>query len=97
MANPAQFYGTVTTQLTSTATSDVKTYTPPDTVGHVLLSVETNDARVTFDGSAPASGNGHVIPKSALPLYLPIGRNSPIKVASTTAGNSTLNITGFSS
>jgi hypothetical protein len=97
MANPAQIYGTVTTQKVSTGTGDVQTWTPPDTITHVLLSVETTDARITCDGSTPGASNGHVLPKGAIPLYLPVGRNSAIKVVSTAGTSAVLNITGFSS
>lgn len=97
MANPPQIYGTVTTQKTSTGTGDVQTWTPPDTITHVLLSVETTDARVTCDGSTPGATNGHIVPRSALPLYLPVGRNSLIKHVSTGGTSAILNITGFSS
>ena len=80
-------------QKTSTGTGDVQTATPP-TNGpprFCILTVETTSARVTFDGSAPASNNGHVIPAGALPwqcLVAPV-----IKFASTGGTSSVVNIT----
>lgn len=32
---------------------------------HVIIDVQTNDVMVTFDGSAPTSTNGHMIPAEA--------------------------------
>jgi len=84
-----------TAQATSTGTSDVKTLTPPAHASSVLITVETTAARVTFDGSAPASGNGIVIPAGALPLLLPVGAGATIKVASTAGANSVVDVAWF--
>jgi hypothetical protein len=93
-----QHYPGASEQLTSTGTGNVQTATAAVSgARHVLLSVETTAARVTFDGSTPSATNGHVIPAGAIPLYLPIGRSSVLKVASSAGTSSILNITWFTS
>jgi hypothetical protein len=97
VANPPRRYTASQVQLTSTSTSDVKSSVGPVGSDHVLISSETNDARVTFDGSTPSSSNGHVVPKAAIPLYLPLGEGSTLKIVSTAAGTSLLNVTWINS
>ena len=41
-----------------TVSSTVRTLPVPSNAQKLLLQVETNDVRVTFDGSAPAAGVG---------------------------------------
>lgn len=82
-------------RLVSTGTSDVKQATVPNGTSHITLSVETNSARVTFDGSDPsaASAPSHVYPVDVAPIFLPLGQGTTIRFVSTT-GTSVLQI-GF--
>lgn len=93
MANPANLYGTTETQLVSTGTGDVQSHSPAEGTVHMIVSVETTDARVTFSGVTPDSSHGHVIPKGALPLYVPVGRKTTLKACSTGGTSSVINIT----
>lgn len=77
---------------TSTGTADVKTLSLDSSTSAILLSVETNDARVTFDGTTPSATNGHIFPKSAIPALLAVGPATAIKWISTAAGDSTVQI-----
>lgn len=82
-----------TAQATSTGTGNVQTITPnPQGPKVALVTVETNPARVTLDGSAPGAGNGLIIQKDANPLLL-LWSSDVLKFASTIAGNSILNVT----
>lgn len=85
-----------TEQVTSTGTSDVQTVTTGNSCSAVLITVETNAARVTFDGTTPSSSNGVVIPKDAVPLLIGFRHNRTIKAVSTVAGNSIVNVASFS-
>ena len=92
MANPSQFYGAGEHQLTSTGTGDVQTYIPAAGIAHLVLSVETTDASFTLGGGTPGSGVGHVLPKGALPFYVPVGKGTVLKMASTAGTSSVMNI-----
>lgn len=83
------------TQLTSTATTDVESKTLDGKVSAVLLTVETTNARVTFDpaGVDPDTTHGHVFAKDAAPVLVPVGAGTVIRHASTAGTNSVLNIT----
>jgi hypothetical protein len=81
-------------QNTSTGTADVKTVTPPATATAFLVSIETNGARVTFDGSTP-SATSLLLPTTGsqgtiLPISWPSG--GALKFASSIAGNSVVTI-----
>lgn len=81
-------------QVTSTATTDVHTLTPPShgPATGCLLSVDTTDGRFTLDGSAPSGSAGHLIKSGqAYPWYLPVAVT--INFCSTAAANSVLNVT----
>lgn len=80
-------------QATSTGTGDVKTLTPPPDTSACLISVETTSARMTFDNSTPAAGNGHVFPTAQVPQMMLIGAGSVIQFASTAAANAIVNVT----
>lgn len=84
-----------TQQATSTGTGDVKTITTPQGCTTIAICAETTAARVTFDGSAPASGNGVVIPSGSIPLLMPMRKGVAIKFASAVAGNSVVNVAAF--
>lgn len=75
-------------------TTTVSTLTAPGNAAGMLLTVETTNARMTFDGTDPHGGTGsHVIPKDQLPLFLPIGNGTVVKWVSTASAVSTVNIT----
>lgn len=80
-------------QATSTGTGNEQTLTPPSDASACMVSVETTSARITFDGSTPAVGNGHVFPTAQVPQTLLIGAGSTIKFISTAAANSVVNVT----
>lgn len=83
-----------TEQLTSTGTSDTKTATIPNDTSAVLISVETTDARVTFNsGDTPASSLGQLFPKALAPVRVDVGAGATIKVQSTASANSVVNLT----
>jgi hypothetical protein len=83
---------------TSTGVADVKTFTPSSKkrATAVMISVETTDARVTFDGTAPAgvTGPGIVIPKGQPPLIVPLpaDADNPVKVAANSAASSLVSV-----
>lgn len=80
-------------QYTSTSTANVQTLTIPKGALALLVSVETTSARLTTDGSAPASTKGHVIQTAQNPLYLPFAAGATLKYASTAGTSSILNVT----
>jgi hypothetical protein len=84
-----------TVQQTSTGTGDTKTITAPLGAAAALIGVETTDARVTFDGSAPTAGNGVVFKQGAQPVLLPIRKGVQIKFAATAAANSVMGVAFF--
>lgn len=77
-------------QQTPTTTADVKTFTAPDRAVACMVTVETNAARLSFNGVDPSSSNGMIFPKDAAPVYVPTGKS--IKAVSTTAGNAVVNV-----
>jgi hypothetical protein len=84
-----------TQQATSTSTADPKTITTPVGTTAVLISALTTSARITFDGTAPASTNGVILPAGALPLLIPLRRSVAIKFASTAGTSSVLDVASF--
>ena len=83
-------------QVTSTGTGDAHALTVPAGARAVLISVETTDARVTFDGSAPGATLGHVVKAGVNPVVLPVGGSGiapSVKFASTAAAASIVNVT----
>lgn len=83
-------------QLTSTGTGNVKTATIPTGTSAVLVSVETTNARVTFEGTAPDATHGHVLVKDLEPVQINVGSGTTIKFASTAAANSVVGLTYLS-
>jgi hypothetical protein len=81
-------------QTTSTGTADAKTVTPPTTATAFLVSIETNAARVTLDGSAPGPTSLLLPTTGSQGLILPIGfpAGGAIKFASSIAGNSVVTV-----
>lgn len=77
-------------QATSTGTSDVQTITVPANAKGCFICVETNAARVTFDGEAPGSTVGLVFPAGVAPVFVPMA--STIKFVSTAAANSVVDV-----
>ena len=63
--------------------------TGPDAVAAFIQAV-TNDAIVTFDGSAPSSSNGLVLKQGTNPLFIPCGTNTIKAIGS--GGTSTVNV-----
>jgi hypothetical protein len=78
-------------QAIPTTTADVKTIAPPAGAVACMVTVETNSARLSFNGVDPASSNGMVFPKDVAPVYLPFAVT--IKAVSTAAGNAVTNVT----
>ena len=58
------------TQVTSTTTGSI---TLPAQCSAFLIGVETNDARMTFDGTAPTSTTGIKVPKDNPPILILVG------------------------
>jgi hypothetical protein len=85
-------------QQTCPDTSTVKTFTPPTTPGRkahgCIITVETNAARVTFNGDTPAANDGLLVQAAQQPLYLPFA--VPFKAVSSIAGNAVVNVTWLS-
>lgn len=77
-----------------TASGDVKTLTLNKNTSAILLTVETTNARVTFDGSDPgaASAPSNVFPKDSIPVLVPIGCGEVVKWCSTAAAASVVQI-----
>lgn len=82
-------------KLTSTGTSDVKTATIPGWTSAIHVTVETNPARITLDGTDPTTGVGNVYPASAGPILLLAGPGAILQAVATT-GSSTVQLTYFS-
>lgn len=78
-------------QITPTTTSDDKTSTVPAGCSAVMISVETTDARLSFDGTAPSSSVGNVFPKGLAPVLLPIVPVS-VQAVSTASANAVVDI-----
>lgn len=85
MARP--FGMTPGTPLRDTAPDNatVKTHTLAKGTAAFFITVETTNARVTFDGSDPSVGSApsHVIPKDQQPLYFPVAYPAVVKWVST--------------
>lgn len=82
--------------LTCPDTTTVQAKTSPGNCSAFLLTVETNDARITFDGSDPSGGTGsHVYPKSQPPQLLLLGPGTVVKAVAA-SGSSLVNITWLS-
>lgn len=94
MSHSALVYAATTSsphaQQTPSSTSDTKTFTPPALAKACMICVETNGARLTFDGTAPSSSNGLVFPAGVAPIFVPMA--STIKAVSTVAGNAVVNV-----
>lgn len=89
---PSTVRGLSHERLVSTAGADIKTATVPKGTSHVVLAVESVDARVTFDGSDPVAGSACLVyPANQMPVFIPIGQGTTIKFCST-AGSSTLQL-----
>ena len=73
-------------------TSTVSTTAAPLSATGCLISIDTTDARLTFDGSTPSSSAGHLVKAGqAYPWYVPLGKT--IKHISTTTAAAVLNVT----
>lgn len=91
---PSTFVPISTTNVTPTTTSDIKSAKAPVAAAAVLISTETTDARVTFDGTDPSAGTGsHKIPKDQAPVLLLLGQGVTVKAVSTAAANSIVQLT----
>ena len=75
-------------ELTSTGTGNVQTFAVPANAVGVMLTVATNPAKITFDGTAPSTTNGIAVPTGAYPLFLKVSPGVGLKFVSTIAGNS---------
>jgi hypothetical protein len=88
--------GTPTVQVTSTGTSDVQSASRPadNAIGvrGFFISVETTDARVTFDGSTPSATNGHLFYAGNPVAFVPVG-SQDVQVLSTASADAVVNIT----
>jgi hypothetical protein len=84
-------------QQTCPDTTTVRTFTPPAGAAKshaALITVETNAARVTFNGATPDAAHGVVVQAAQQPLYVPFA--TAIKAVSTIAGNAIVNVTWLS-
>lgn len=97
---PSTFVPISTVRDSSADTSMVKTHTPPSGAGiggvsAFLISVETTNARVTFDGTDPSAGSApsHVWPKDQIPQLVLLGPGSVVKWCSTLGAASVVQIT----
>lgn len=94
MGRPFGMVPAVALRDTSPDSSTVKTLTLAKGTSAFYLTVETTDARVTFDGSDPsaASAPSHVIAKAQQPLYFPIAYPAVVKWVSTDATSSVVQL-----
>lgn len=94
MAKTGETYGitsaTPHAQQTSTGTADVKTLAPPAGAVACMLTVTTNPARITLDGTTPTASNGLLVPTGAMPLPLSVART--MKFVSSIAANSIVDV-----
>jgi hypothetical protein len=88
---PSTYEPLAVVQLTATTTTTATTTLHKQTAA-VLIGVETNDARITFDGTTPASNNSLVFPKGNPPILVLLGNGAIITALSTTAGNAVVTI-----
>ncbi len=78
-------------QGTSPDTTTVIVIAPPNKGVHgCFITVDTTDARVTFDGSTPTGSNGLLIKKDLAPIFIPIARR--IQFVSSAVANSIVNV-----
>lgn len=73
----------------------VSTATIPKGTSAVWISVETTNARVTFDGTNPGTGGvapSNVIPKDSPPQLFTLGSGTTIKYVSTAAAVSVMQL-----
>ena len=85
-----------TQQVTSTGTANLQSLAIPTGARALLISVETTDARMTFDGSTPGTTNGHVIKAGVNPFVIELGGAAiaPVVQFKSTAGaNSIVDVT----
>jgi hypothetical protein len=80
------------TQQTSTGTADVKTFTPPAGQTAFIVTVATTSCRLTTDGTTPDATHGITVQAGAQPLLLPIAAFGNVKIASTAAANSVVDV-----
>lgn len=81
-------------QATSTGTGNVASITVPSGACAMYVSVETNGARIVFDGSTPGATSLFLATTGAQPAFLlcvPQGGNA-FKFASAIAGNSLVTV-----
>lgn len=91
---PSTYKPTSTTTQTCPDTSTIRKFAPPAGTAAFMLSVETNDVRMTLDGTDPTAGAGsHVFPKAQVPTLVLLGSGCAPWAVSTAAGNSIVNIT----
>lgn len=81
------------TTLTPTSTTDVKTFTVPLGMSAFWITAETNDGRITVDGTTPSATVGHKVPKDQFPQLVLLGPGTVLKCVSTAAGNSVVQVT----
>lgn len=75
-------------------TTTVSTLAAPAGAMACLITVETTDARMTFDGSAPSATNGQVMKQGVALVFVPLADQvNGIKWTSTAAAVSTVNVT----
>lgn len=79
----------------STGVADAKTITLGSMTSAILISVETTNARVTFDGSDPtaASAPSLIFPKDLSPVLVPVGAGTVVKHCAATAAASVMQVT----
>ena len=84
--------GTAHQRGSSSGTANVQTITLAGGTSAVYITVETTNARVTFDGSDPSAANAPslVIPAAGLPVMFPVAGGTVIKWVSTAAAASIL-------
>lgn len=74
-------------------TTTVKSMVAPKEAVACFLTVETNAARVTIDGTDPTAGEYMVLQKDSAPFFLPIGHPQTIKWVSSVAAASVVRAT----
>lgn len=78
----------------SSGTGNVATITLDSNTSAILVTVETTNARLTFDGSDPsaASAPSSVFPKDSAPVLVPVGAGCVVKWCAATAAASVVQI-----
>jgi hypothetical protein len=93
MRRPESFWPTgAPTQQTSMTTADVKTFTAPKSASAFLISVGTTACRFTVDGTAPSPTVGITVQTTGQPVLFPIAAYGDLKVVSTAAANSVVDV-----